>query len=244
MWNGKCYQKIANPKLEGARPLSRQERIEQLRQNKQQLELIIKQRDAVYKYLEGADYNFLVGVFVGPDGAVWGIKNRYGGMVPGDWLVVRCVSNESDENRPKIKVEEQGISKVGKTERERYPFLPIGIEGVDKLHLACGSPSINIFWEEDKDEDEGKGKGKGKGLVVAVADNRGIEFLPLDEITAKEDDTDKSSEETTAGNNGDNTNRRFKEIVESSLADVEEGLGAAAEEDLGAAVSTMVRVAA
>ena len=144
----------SNPKLEGARPLSRQERIEQLRQNKQQLELIIKQCDAVYKYLEGADYNFLVGVFVGPDGAVWGIKNRYGGMVPGDWLVVRCVSNESDENRPKIKVEEQGISKVGKTERERYPFLPIGIEGVDKLHLACGGPSINIFWEEDKDKDE------------------------------------------------------------------------------------------
>ena len=223
----------SNPKPEGARPLSGQERIEQLRQNKQQLELIIKQCDAVYKYLEGADYNFLVGVFVGPDGAVWGIKNRYGGMVPGDWLVVRCVSNESDENRPKIKVEEQGISKVGKTERERYPFLPIGIEGVDKLHLACGGPSINIFWEEDKDED----KGKGKGLVVAVADNRGIEFLPLDEITAKEDDTDKSSEETTAGNNGDNTNRRFKEIVESSLADVEEGLGAAA-------VSDVVHVAA
>lgn len=236
----------SNPKLEEARPLSRQERIEQLRQNKQQLELIIKQCDAVYKYLEGADYNFLVGVFVGPDGAVWGIKNRYGGMVPGDWLVVRCVSNESDENRPKIKVEEQGISKVGKTERERYPFLPIGIEGVDKLHLACGGPSINIFWEEDKDEDEdeGKGKGKGKGLVVAVADNRGIEFLPLDEITAKEDDTDKSSEETTAGNNGDNTNRRFKEIVESSLADVEEGLGAAAEELGAAAVSDVVHVAA
>ena len=149
-------------------------------------------------------------------------------MVSGDWLVVRCVSNESDENRPKIKVEEQGISKVGKTERERYPFLPIGIEGVDKLHLACGGPSINIFWEEDEDEDEGKGKGKGKGkgLVVAVADNRGIEFLPLDEITAKDDDTDK----------------RFKEIVESSLADVEEGLGA---KGLGAAaVSGTVRVAA
>lgn len=170
----------SNPKPEEARPLSRQERIEQLRQNEQQLELIIKQRDAVYKYLGGVDYDILVGVFVGPDGAVWGIKNRYGGMVSGDWLVVRCVSNESDENRPKIKVEEQGISKVGKTERERYPFLPIGIEGVDKLHLACGGPSINIFWEEDKDEDEDEGK--GKGLVVAVADNRGIEFLPLDEI--------------------------------------------------------------
>ena len=163
----------SNLKLEGARPLSRQERIEQLK-------LIIKQRDAVNEFFKGADYDILVGMFVGPDGAVWGIKNRYGGMVSGDWLVVRCVSNESDENRPKIKVEEQGISKVGKTERERYPFLPIGIEGVDKLHLACGGPSINIFWEEDKDEDEDEGK--GKGLVVAVADNRGIEFLPLDEI--------------------------------------------------------------
>lgn len=96
----------SNPKPEGPGPLSRQERIEQLRQNKQQLELIIKQRDAVYKYLGGVDYNFLVGVFVGSDGTVWGIKNRYGGMVSGDWLVVRCVSNESDENRPKIKVEE------------------------------------------------------------------------------------------------------------------------------------------
>lgn len=212
----------SNLKLEGARPLSRQERIEQLRQNKQQLELIIEQGDAVKKFLRRADYGYLVGMFVGPDGDVWGIKNRYGGMVSGDWLVVRCVSNESDENLPKIKVEEQGISKVGKTERERYPFLPIGIEGVDKLHLACGGPSINIFWEEDKDEDEGK----GKGLVVAVADNRGIEFLPLDEITAKDDDTDK----------------RFKEIVESSLADVEEGLGA---KGLGAAaVSGTVRVAA
>ena len=234
----------SNPKPEGPGPLSRQERIAQLRQNKQQLELIIEQGDAVKKFLRRADYGYLVGMFVGPDGAVWGIKNRYGGMVPGDWLVVRCVSNESDENRPKIKVEEQGISKVGKTERERYPFLPIDIEGVDKLHLACGGPSINIFWEEDKDEDEGKGKGKGKGLVVAVADNRGIEFLPLDEITAKEDDADKSSKETTAGNNGDNTNRRFKEIVESSLADVEEGLGAAAEELGAAAVSDVVHVAA
>ena len=100
----KMLPKNSNLKPEEARLLSRQERIDQLRQNKQQLELIIKQCDAVYKYLEGADYNFLVGVFVGPDGAVWGIKNRYGGMVPGDWLVVRCVSNESDENRPKIKV--------------------------------------------------------------------------------------------------------------------------------------------
>ena len=41
-----------------------------------------------------------------------------------------------------------------------------------------------------------------------------------------------------------NTNRRFKEIVESSLADVEESLGAAAEELGAAAVSDVVHVAA
>ena len=232
----------SNPKLEGARPLSRQERIERLRQNKQQLELIIEQGDAVYKYLRGVDYDISVGMFVGPDGAVWGIKNRYGGMVSGDWLVVRCVSNESDENRPKIKVEEQGISKVGKTERERYPFLPTGIEAVDTLHLACGGPSINVFWEEDKDKDKDEGKGKGKGLVVAVADNRGIEFLPLDELIAKKNDTDnKRPEEITADNNDDDTNKRFKEIT-GPLE--KEGLGAAAEELGAAAVSDVVHVAA
>lgn len=226
----------SNLKLEGARPLSRQERIEQLRQNKQQLELIIEQGDAVYKYLRGVDYDISVGMFVGPDGAVWGIKNRYGGMVSGDWLVVRCVSNESDENRPKIKVEEQGISKVGKTERERYPFLPTGIEAVDTLHLA--DVSVNIFWKKDKDKDS-----KGKGSVVAVADNRGIEFLPLDELIAKKNDTDNERpEEITADNNDDDTDERFEEIT-GPLE--KEGLGAAAEEDLGAtAVSTMVRVAA
>ena len=223
----------SNLKLEGARPLSRQERIEQLRQNKQQLELIIEQGDAVYKYLRGVDYDISVGMFVGPDGAVWGIKNRYGGMVSGDWLVVRCVSNESDENRPKIKVEEQGISKVGKTERERYPFLPIGIEGVDKLHLACGGPSINIFWEEDKDEDEGK----GKGLVVAVADNRGIEFLPLDEIIDPETEKKikaKKEAEIKAKKNSD----RFDDIVQplrdEGLGEdvkIREGLGASALSD-------------
>ncbi|TWP27191.1 hypothetical protein EUA60_00520 [TM7 phylum sp. oral taxon 346] len=228
----------SNLKLEGARPLSRQERIEQLRQNKQQLELIIEQGDAVYKYLRGVDYDISVGMFVGPDGAVWGIKNRYGGMVSGDWLVVRCVSNESDENRPKIKVEEQGISKVGKTERERYPFLPTGIEAVDTLHLA--DVSVNIFWKKDKDKDKDS---KGKGSVVAVADNRGIEFLPLDELIAKKNDTDNERpEEITADNNDDDTDERFEEIT-GPLE--KEGLGAAAEEDLGAtAVSTMVRVAA
>ena len=222
----KMLPENSNPKLEEARPLSRQERIEQLRQNEQQLELIIKQRDAVYKYLGGVDYDILVGVFVGPDGAVWGIKNRYGGMVSGDWLVVRWVSNESDENRPKIKVEEQGISKVGKTERERYPFLPIGIEGVDKLHLAGGGPSINIFWEEDKDEDEGK----GKGLVVAVADNRGIEFLPLDEIIDPEMEK-KIEEKIKAKKEADEFNRLVQPLKDEGLGEdvkIRGGLGTSA----------------
>ena len=107
--------------------------------------------------------------------------------------------------------------------------MPKGVKAIDTLHFV-GRRSINVFWKD--------------GEELVVADSLGRELLPLDEITAKEDDTDKSSEETTAGNNGDNTNRRFKEIVESSLADVEEGLGAAAEELGAAAVSDVVHVAA
>ena len=225
----------SNPKPEGAR----QERIAQLKQDEQQLRRIIEQGDAVKKFLRGADYGYLVGMFVGPDGDVWGISNRNYGTISDDWLVVRCVSNEGDKNRSEINVENQEIYKVEKTKSEGYRFLPIGYEGVDTLHLAGGGPSINIFWKEDKDKD--KGKGKGKKLVVA--DNRGIEFLPLDELIAKKNDTDnKRPEEITADNNDDDTNKRFKEIT-GPLE--KEGLGAAAEEGLGAtAVSTMVRVAA
>lgn len=228
----------SNPKLEGARPFSRQERIKRLRQDEQQLRRIIEQGDAVKKFLRGADYGYLVGMFVGPDGDVWGISNRNYGTISDDWLVVRCVSNEGDKNRSEINVENQEIYKVEKTKSEGYRFLPIGFEGVDTLHLAGGGPSINIFWKEDKD----KGKGKGKGKKLVVADNRGIEFLPLDELIAKKNDTDnKRPEEITADNNDDDTNKRFEEIT-GPLE--KEGLGAAAEELGAAAVSDVVRVAA
>lgn len=219
----------SNPKPEEARSLSslpRQEHIERLRQDKQKLKLIIKQRDAVSKVFKKDGYGYLVGLFVDPNGNVLGIENRYGGPVSNDWRVVRCESSDGD----KINVKNQGIDKVEKTKSEGYRFLPIGVEGVDTLHFADGRPSINIFWKEDKDKDkdEGKGKGKGKRLVV-VADNRGIEFLPLDEIIPKENDTNKPSEEITANNNDDDTNRRFEEITEPL---VEEGLGAAAVSDV------------
>ena len=225
----------SNLKPEEARSL----RIEQLRRDEQQQRRIIEQRDAVSKVLEGDGYGYLIGLFVDLNGNVLGIENRYGGPVRSDWRVVRCESSDGD----KINVKNQEIDKVEKTKSEGYRFLPIGVEGVDTLHFADGRPSINIFWKEDKDKDKGKGKGKGKGKrLVVVADNRGIEFLPLDEIIPKENDTNKPSEEITADNNDDDTNKRFEEIT-GPLE--KEGLGAAAEEDLGAtAVSTMVRVAA
>ena len=106
--------------------------------------------------------------------------------------------------------------------------MPKGVKAIDTLHFARRR-SINVFW-------------KG-GEELVVADSLGRELLPLDELIAKKNDTDnKRPEEITADNNDDDTNKRFKEIT-GPLE--KEGLGAAAEEDLGAtAVSTMVRVAA
>jgi len=93
------------------------------------------------------------------------------------------------------------------------PFvMPEGVKAIDTLHFARRR-SINVFWKD--------------GGELVVADSLGRELLPLDELIAKKNDTD---------NKEDDTDKRFKEIVES-LTDVEEGLGATA-------VSTMVRVAA
>ena len=215
----------SNPKLEGARFLSRQERIAQLRQD-EQLKLIIKQRDAVNEFFRGADYDILVGMFVGPDGAVWGIRNRKYGTVPDDWLVVRCASNEDDKNRSEINVENQEIYKVEKTKSEGYSFLPIGVEGVDTLHLAGGGPSINIFWKEDKNKD--KDESKSKKLAVA-ADNRGIEFLPLDEIVDP-----KIEAEIKANKEADEFDRLVQPLRNEGLGEnvkIREGLGASALSD-------------
>lgn len=211
----------SNLKLEGARPLSRQERIEQLRQD-EQLKLIIEQRDAVNEFLGRADYGYLVGMFVGPDGDVWGISNRNYGTISDDWLVVRCVSNEGDKNRSEINVENQEIYKVEKTKSEGYRFLPIGFEGVDTLHLAGGGPSINIFWKEDK----GKDKDKGKGKKLVVADNRGIEFLPLDEIVDP-----KIEAEIKANKEADEFDRLVQPLRDEGLGEdvkIREDLGASA----------------
>lgn len=220
----------SNPKLE-ARPLSRQERIEQLRLRESRLREQAAAADKLYENLgEESGCDFRVGRFVDADGTVWQIYNNYANKEnPYGWLVICCGPNaENDSGDPEAAVQE--ITENSCTEGQHMPYvMPKGVKAIDTLHFARRR-SINVFW-------------KG-GEELVVADSLGRELLPLDEIIAKEDDTDKSSEETTAGNNGDNTNRRFKEIVESSLADVEEGLGAAAEELGAAAVSDVVHVAA
>ena len=177
------------------------------------------------------DCHFFVGEFVDADSTVWQIYNNYANKEnPYGWLVICCGPDaKNDSGDPEAAVQE--ISENSCAEGQYMPYvMPKGVKAIDTLHFV-GRRSINVFWKD--------------GEELVVADSLGRELLPLDEITAKEDDTDnKRPEETTAGNNGDNTNRRFKEIVESSLADVEEGLGAAAEELGAAAVSDVVHVAA
>ena len=221
----------SNPKPEEARLLSRQERIAQLKLRESRLREQAAAADKLYENLgEESGCDFRIGRFVDADGTVWQIYNNYANKEnPYGWLVICCDPDaENDSGDPEAAVQE--ITENSCTEGQYMPYvMPKGVKAIDTLHFA-GRRSINVFW-------------KG-GEELVVADSLGRELLPLDEIIAKEDDTDKSSEETTAGNNGDNTNRRFKEIVESSLADVEEGLGAAAEELGAAAVSDVVHVAA
>ncbi len=198
----------SNPKPEETRPLSRQERIEQLKLRESRLREQVAAADKLYENLgEESGCDFRVGRFVDADSTVWQIYNNYANKEnPYGWLVICCGPNaENDSGDPEAAVQE--ITENSCTEGQYMPYvMPKGVKAIDTLHFA-GRRSINVFW-------------KG-GEELVVADSLGRELLPLDEIIAKEDDTDKSSEETTAGNNGDNTNRRFKEIVESSLADVE-----------------------
>lgn len=221
----------SNPKPEEARLLSRQERIAQLKLRESRLREQAAAADKLYENLgEESGCDFRIGRFVDADGTVWQIYNNYANKEnPYGWLVICCDPDaENDSGDPEAAVQE--ITENSCTEGQYMPYvMPKGVKAIDTLHFARRR-SINVFWKD--------------GGELVVADSLGRELLPLDEITAKEDDTDKSSEETTAGNNGDNTNRRFKEIVESSLADVEEGLGAAAEELGAAAVSDVVHVAA
>ena len=226
--------KNSNPKLEGARPLSRQERIaqleEQLGQKESRLSRQVAAADKLYKNLgEESGCDFRVGRFVDADSTVWQIYNNYANKEnPYGWLVICCGPDaENDSGDPEAVVQE--ITENSCAEGRYMPYvMPKGVKAIDTLHFA-GRRSINVFW-------------KG-GEELVVADSLGRELLPLDELIAKKNDTDnKRPEEITADNNDDDTNKRFKEIT-GPLE--KEGLGAAAEEDLGAtAVSTMVRVAA
>lgn len=215
----------SNLKLEGARPLSRQERIGRLRDEQQQRR-IIEQRDAVSRVLEEGGYGCSIGLFVDPNDNVLSIENRYGGPVSGDWRVVRCESSEVEEDQPRAEI--QTISSVKKTEHGRPPFWPIGVEAIDTIYPEDGR-AINIFWmSKPKAKPESEPKPKAKPRKLIVGDFAGREFLPLDEIIDPE-----TEKKIKAKKNSD----RFDDIVQS-LRD--EGLGADAERcvqaglDLGA----------
>ena len=220
----------SNPKPEEARLLSRQERIAQLKLRESRLREQAAAADKLYENLgEESGCDFRVGRFVDADGTVWQIYNNYANKEkPHGWLVICCGPDaKNDSGDPEAAVQE--ITENSCAEGRYMPYvMPKGVKAIDTLHFA-GRRSINVFW-------------KG-GEELVVADSLGRELLPLDELIAKKNDTDnKRPEEITADNNDDDTNKRFKEIT-GPLE--KEGLGAAAEEDLGAtAVSTMVRVAA
>lgn len=210
----KMLPENSNPKPEEARLLSRQERIAQLKLRESRLREQAAAADKLYENLgEESGCDFRVGRFVDADGTVWQIYNNYANKEnPYGWLVICCGPNaENDSGDPEAAVQE--ITENSCTEGQHMPYvMPKGVKAIDTLHFARRR-SINVFW-------------KG-GEELVVADSLGRELLPLDELIAKKNDTD---------NKEDDTDKRFKEIVES-LTDVEEGLGATA-------VSTMVRVAA
>jgi len=233
----------SNPKPEGARLLSRQERIDRLRDEQQQRR-IIEQRDAVSRVLKKGGYGCSIGLFVDPNDNVLSIENRYGGPVSGDWRVVRCESSEVEEDQPRAEI--QTISSVKKTEHGRPPFWPIGVEAIDTIYPEDGR-AINIFWmskpkakpesePKPKAKPESEPKPKAKPGKLIVGDFAGREFLPLDEIIDPETEKKikaKKEAEIKAKKNSD----RFDDIVQP-LRD--EGLGADAERcvqaglDLGA----------
>ncbi len=218
----------SNPKLE-ARPLSRQERIEQLRLRESRLREQAAAADKLYENLgEESGCDFRVGRFVDADGTVWQIYNNYTNKEkPYGWLVICCGPNaENDSGDPEAAVQE--ISENSCAEGQYMPYvMPKGVKAIDTLHFV-GRRSINVFWKD--------------GEELVVADSLGRELLPLDELIAKKNDTDnKRPEEITADNNDDDTNKRFKEIT-GPLE--KEGLGTAAEELGAAAVSDVVHVAA
>ena len=223
----------SNPKPEEARLLSRQERIDRLRDEQQQRR-IIEQRDAVSRVLKKGGYGCSIGLFVDPNDNVLSIENRYGGPVSGDWRVVRCESSEVEEDQPRAEI--QTISSVKKTEHGRPPFWPIGVEAIDTIYPEDGR-AINIFWmSKPKAKPESEPKPKAKPRKLIVGDFAGNEFLPLDEIIDPETEKKikaKKEAEIKAKKNSD----RFDDIVQP-LRD--EGLGADAERcvqaglDLGA----------
>lgn len=197
----------SNPKLE-ARPLSRQERIEQLRLRESRLREQAAAADKLYKELREKDgcndCHFFVGEFVDADSTVWQIYNNYANKEnPYGWLVICCGPDaKNDSGDPEAAVQE--ISENSCAEGQYMPYvMPKGVKAIDTLHFV-GRRSINVFWKD--------------GEELVVADSLGRELLPLDEITAEEDDT----------------NERFEKIVKPL---VEEGLGVTA-------VSDVVHVAA
>ena len=243
----KMLPENSNPKPEEARLLSRQERIDRLRDEQQQIR-IIEQRDAVSRVLKKGGYGCSIGLFVDPNDNVLSIENRYGGPVSGDWRVVRCESSEVEEDQPRAEI--QTISSVKKTEHGRPPFWPIGVEAIDTIYPEDGR-AINIFWmskpkakpesepkpkAKPESEPKPKAKPKAKPRKLIVGDFAGREFLPLDEIIDPETEKKikaKKEAEIKAKKNSD----RFDDIVQP-LRD--EGLGADAERcvqaglDLGA----------